>query len=170
MVSDLSGLPILRGLKAHFTPSSFRKPFQHQGMGRQREDPCQAPGGVPRPDASPPVARRGLWPAASRARSEAADPLAAGQVAAGPGGSNVRRGMFIYLLIFIYLVEVETHVSRVGDGQKVSQPSTAFSSAPSPGRGEGPCYSSTGKPHTSLGQQIKVTRDLSWWLRRWGHL
>lgn len=24
--------------------------------------------------------------------------------------------LFIYLLIFIYLVEVETHVSRVGDG------------------------------------------------------
>ena len=93
VVSDLSGLPILRGLKAHFTPSSFRKPFQHQGMGRQREDPFQAPGGVPQPDASPPAAWRGLWPAASRARSEAADPLAAGQVAAGPGGSNVRRGM-----------------------------------------------------------------------------
>lgn len=45
--------------------------------------------------------------------------------------------LFIYLLIFIYLVEVETHVSRVGDGQKVSQPSTAFSSAPSLGKRRG---------------------------------
>ena len=43
----------------------------------------------------------------------------------------------VYSLTFIYLVEVETHMSRVGDGWKDSQPSTAFSTSPSTGKRRG---------------------------------
>lgn len=45
VVSDLSGLPILRGLKAHFTPSSFRKPFQSPRNGTTEGRPLPGPRG-----------------------------------------------------------------------------------------------------------------------------
>lgn len=106
MVTDLPGLLILREtepegephclLLQETIPITWRK-------GRQRREPLPGPRGACRlPDASPAAggragggraARPGLWATASGAPSEAADPLVAGQVAAGPRGSNVRRGM-----------------------------------------------------------------------------
>lgn len=68
-----------QGLQANFTGSCFRKPSQERERGARGESPCRAPGGV-----SPAAGVAGTLADSLPRRPEAADPLVAGQVAAGP--------------------------------------------------------------------------------------